>query len=338
MLNQKKILLFSLLCMFIITAGLAQEKSLTEQLKESLQKKYASLSILVRNIADFQAERSLPGTNGFYIENFRVKLSGELDDRFGYSLETKLINSPAILDAKLYYEFSPQLKLDFGLFKLPFSSEYLVSEADIDFVYRSQTVNALNVGKQVGVMVSGESNNKLFTYAAGIFNGNKGAKENDNNKFLYVGRITFRPVKANDNETLEIGFSTAQSRDKAVIIMDSTFEGDRFLIGGDINFSVSNFQLYSEVIAGRLKSISGSIKKPVGCQVTAGYYFTKKMLLLVRWDSFMENRNLPFNNLAILGFNIIPSGLFKFQLNYLIPVNDGKIKHHQFLFNTQFSF
>ncbi len=317
----------------------AQEKSLSGQLKEALQKKYASLSILVRNIADFQPERSMPGNNGFYIENFRIKLSGELDDNFGYSLETKMVNSPAILDAKLYYKFSPGFRLDFGLFKLPFSGEYLVSEGDIDFVYRSQMVNALNIGKQVGIMISGETGNKLLTYSAGMFNGNTGASGNDNDKFLYVGRIVLEPPGTSSKENvLQIGLNAAQSIDKSVKIMGRYFEGNRLLLGGDINLAADNFRFYSETLWGRLKSITGITTNPFGYQITAGYAFSKSSQLFARWDSFKEDTGYPFNNLAAVGIDIIPAEFFKFQLNYVIPANDGKFKHHQLLINSQLSF
>lgn len=84
--------IISFLSIFLCMQGIniALEKSLTAQLKDALQKKYASLSILVRNIADFQVDRTMPGNNGFYIENFRIKLSGDLDDNLGYSWKQKL--------------------------------------------------------------------------------------------------------------------------------------------------------------------------------------------------------------------------------------------------------
>ena len=335
---RKKLIFFLFLFLCLNSLNFAQDKTLTEQLRNALQKKYASLSILVRNIADFQMERSEPGNNGFIIENFRIKLSGDLDNNFGYSLETKVLNSPAILDAKLYYKFNPQLRLDFGLFKLPFSGEYLISEGDIDFVYRSQMVNALNIGKQVGIMVSGETNNALLTYAGGIFNGNKGAEENDNNRFLYVGRIVLQPMGSEGKNVLKIGLNAAQSTDKSVVIMDSAFNGNRFLVGGDISLTMNKIQFYAETIMARLKRISGSLQKPSGYQFTAGYYLAGNMQLFARWDGFKEDENLPYKNLAMVGFNIFPAELFKFQFNYIVPAGDGNVKHHRFLFNAQLSF
>ena len=316
-----------------------EDTSLVTQLRHSLQKKYASLGILVRDVADFQIVRTMPGYNGFSVENFRIKLTGDLDDNFGYHLETKLLNTPSILDAEVYYKFTPQLKLDFGLFKLPFSSEFLVSEADIDFVYRSQTVNALALGKQVGVMVSGKVNGDVLSYAGGIFNGNKGAKGNDNNQFLYVGRIVLEPFSDNSQSRfIKIGLNAAQSNDKSVSVMNFNFEGNRLLLGGDVNITLNNFRLYSEAIWGRLKWVSGEINKPFGYQVTAGYSLSNKTQLLARWDSFKEDVNASQSDMVLLGVNIVPADLFKFQLNYAVPVNDGKFKHHQLLFNTQFSF
>ncbi len=335
---QRKLIFFFPIFLLLTAGDYPQEKSLTAQLKEALQKKYASLSILVRNVADFQIERSAPGNNGFSIENFRIKLSGDLDDNFGYSLETKMLNSPAILDADLYYKFSPQFKLDFGLFKLPFSREYLVSEGDIDFVFRSRAVEALNIGKQVGVMLSGGTGNNVLTYAGGIFNGNKGGVKNDNNKFLYVGRIVIQPTGTEKTTVLKIGLNAAQSIDKSVVIMDSVFAGNRLLLGGDLNLILNNFQIYAEIISARLRPVSGSVMRPWGYEVTAGYSPAKNMQVLARWDVFNEEGGLPGDDLAILGFNIVPAELFKFQFNYEIPAGNGKFKNHRLLINGQLYF
>ena len=228
--------------------------------------------------------------------------------------------------------------LNLGLFKLPFSAENLVSESDIDFVYRSQGVEALNIGKQVGIMVSGETGDGVFSYAGGIFNGNKGAAKNDNNRFLYVGRIVIQPTGTAQKNILEIGLNAAQSIDKCVVIMDSVFAGNRLLIGADLNLILNNFRIYAEAISARLKPVSGSIMKPWGYEFTAGYFLAKNMQILARWDSFNEDGIFPRNNLVILGFNIVPAELFKFQFNYEVPADNGNIKNHRLLFNGQFSF
>ena len=329
--------LLSLLIGNLISAQ-GNDTTLIGKLKETFNGKYFCLSILNRNAADFQIERSINGYNGFSILNFRAKISGDMDSSFGYLLRTEFVNSPAILDARLYYKFVPMFKIDFGLFKPPFSAEYLVGVENILFISRSQAVNVLNSGREVGIQFSGETNNKTFSYFGGIFNGNKNFSGNDNNEFLYVMRTEFKLWNCNPRKSMAlIGLNAAQSNDKKISILNSDFTGSRFLLGGDINFSMNNLLLSSEVIWAKLKnSITGISTRPFGYQVTAGYNVSQITQLLLRWDNFKDNTPSGFNRLFIFGINLFVSKINKLQFNYLIPVNDGKFKHHQFLFNWQF--
>jgi hypothetical protein len=332
---------FLLLCLAITNFTFAQQKdsSLVNQMLETLQKKYFSFSVIVRNVADFQPERTFTGNNGFSVENFRLKISGDLDNGFGYDLEGKLLNSPVITDTKLYYKLYPELRIDFGMFKVPFSGEYLLGEQYIDFVFRSQAVVQLNPGKQVGVQLSGAPKDSVFTYAAGIFNGNKLPNENDNNDFLYVGRVTFSPgISSNKSNIITLGINSAISKDKSVSILGSNFDGDRFLIGGDILFRCNKFLFNTEAIYSNLKNIYGVKTEPFGYQITAGFMMSANTQLLGRWDSFRSDTSIPFRNLGIFGFNIWPTKVTEVQINYIVPTNDGKLKHHQLLFNLQFYF
>lgn len=341
MLFRKEYLLFIFLNLLINGSSIAQEKDSTlfNQMIGALQKKYFSLSILVRNVADFQPERSFPGNNGFNVENFRIRITGDLDSGFGYHFEAKMINSPAVTDSRLYYKISPAFKMDFGMFKLPFSGEYLRGEQNIDFVSRSQSVVQLNLGKQAGFQLSGETAGSVLSYAAGIFNGNRLYSGNDNNDFLYVGRIFLTPSVSKDkSSSLAIGLNAARSKDKSVPVMGSNFEGDRLVLGGDMILQVKNFMINAEAIYAKLKNVSGAKTNPFGYQVSTGYMLSKHSQILARWDSFREDSPVPFRKLAMLGFNAWPNEVIELQTNYIVPVNDGKFKHHEILFNAQFYF
>ena len=122
-----------------------------QNMVRAVKKDYCSLGFLVQSVADFQPERTLVGSNGFSIANVRILVSGRLQGSFGYLIQTSMIKSPALLDAKVYYEFSPAFAMDFGQFKAPFSAEYLIYAGNIDFVNRSQVVSALAPGRQIGL-------------------------------------------------------------------------------------------------------------------------------------------------------------------------------------------
>ncbi len=250
-----------------------------DELTTAFKKDYLSLGILLQVVGDFQEERSFSGENGFSISNMRISLSGELDRGFGYFLQTNFINSPAILDAKMYYQaLPPVFTIDAGLFKSPFSSEFLISAANIDFVNRSQVVTALVPGRQIGLQSRGGLVQNSLSYAVGVFNGNEfDGNNNDNSELLYAGRLVMTPMVLNSGQSLghlEVGANTAYSKDKDVDAgrgLLPHFAGKRFLVGSDFRLTYGKILLSGEAIYGRLAQSGGSIYYPWGYHATAGY-------------------------------------------------------------------
>lgn len=334
---------FTLIILFSITGvmvGQGNEKIL-EDFQNSFKQKYLKVGVLVQVVGDFQAERTI-NTNGFNLANFRFKLSGELDKGVGYVVQTSFTKSPAILDAKIYFKVDDMLKFDLGLFKAPFSAEYLISAADIDFVNRSQTVSSLAANRQIGVMASGGFKSANINYSLGIFNGNKFSQnENDNNDFMYVGRIAYNPFlsyKKTNSERLEIGINVAQSKDDNVSIpsINSSFSGERLLFGGDTRINLNDWFLSSEVIFGQFKHSDNVETEPFGYHATVGYMILENLQTVVRWDSYKIDKNLDASEQFVLGFNFWPTSISEFQLNYIVPTK-SMLKHNQILINAQVS-
>jgi hypothetical protein len=337
----------------------SEEEPLIEKLRNNFQKEYFSVGILLQTVADFQVERSFPGYNGFNISNFRLKLYGELDKKFGYFLQANFINLPGLLDAKLYYRFSKQLTLDAGMFKAPFSKEFLVSADAIDFVNRSRVVAVLAPGRQIGAQARGRLGETFpVEYNLGIFNGNGyGGNSNDNNDFLYAARLTVLPFKATENSPtrLEISASAVYSRDDLArvsellnpFVFDALFfSGKRTLYGADFRFTAGKFLLAGEYVKGdfdgnfTLLAADTSIgsAKPDGYYLTAGYMLTSNLQLLGRWDSFKADSGADNPDWAIIGLNFWPSQVSELQLNYVINTDNSEFKYHQVLVNAQIAF
>ncbi len=330
--------LFSI-SLITFTNSFAQDEGLYDELKNTFQKKYLSLGVLFQTVGDFQPERNLTGQNGFIIKNMRVKIYGELDEGIGYYLQTEFVRSPAVLDAKTYYKFSSAVIVDVGLYKAPFSYEFLTSSSQTDFIYRSQVVNALNVNRQIGVQIRGTLGGNSFKYAAGVFNGNRfSASGNDNNDLLAAARISYTTdLSSNAKDKIEIGANAAASNDKSVSIMGSSFEGKRFLFGGDFSLNLNKFMLSAEAIYGKLKHRYSFEQKPFGYHATAGYFFNSMLQFLLRWDSFRIDKGFNDTNQILVGLNIFPTKISLFQINYIIPEKEI-IKHHQLLVKAQVSF
>lgn len=317
------------------------EEPLSEQLRNTLKREYFSVGALLQVVGDYQNVRTFGGNNGFSVANFRVNIGGTIDGGFSYYLQTSFTRSPAILDARMGLKFSHAFAIDAGLFKAPFSKEFLTGAASIDFVNRSQAVAVLRPGRQIGVQLRGGDKSGVFRYAAGVFNGNGFSGSNDNNEFMYVGRLTFLPVISSERrpgDKLEIGLNAAFSEDNNVSIGGGPFRGKRTLGGADVRLNVDKLLLSGEAIFGKLDFAAGPQIKPYGYHATIGYMVTGNAQLLARWDSFRPDSVGPNSDLIVLGFNLWPTTLTELQVNYIIPRQTSAFKHHQVLVNTQVAF
>ncbi|UCE05877.1 MAG: hypothetical protein JSW07_20175 [bacterium] len=323
----------------------AQDEPLFEKLKKDFNKEYLSVGALLQVVGDFQNERSFSGHNGFNISNFRWRIYGKLDKNFGYFLQTNFINSPAFLDAFITWEINSWLQLKSGLFKAPFSKEYLISASDIDFVNRAQVVNALTVGRQIGVQFSGWLKDKLLNYRVGVFNGNgfRRINNNDNDYFLYVARFAVVPKISSEKnvvDQLEMGINGAVSIDNNVNIpgVYSNFEGERQLLGADIRLTLNKFLVAGEAIFAKFDPKYYSTREPSGFHFTIGYMVTNNAQLLFRFDKFQLDDSNDSTDLIILGYNLWPSNVAEFQANYIINTDESDFKNHQLLLNLQINF
>jgi hypothetical protein len=307
-----------------------------DEFKGIYNKPYLNVGLLIQVVGDYQYERTF-GTNGFNISNARLKLYGDFDKGIGYFLQTSFTKSPAILDAKVYYKLNDHFVFDAGLFKAPFSREFLTSAADIDFVNRSNVVSNLVPNRQIGLQVGGNISELNVNYAVGMFNGNRFANNaNDNNRFMYVARLAYTP-RINTNKA-EFAVNIAQSNDNNVNIpsVSSNFSGERFLIGSDTRVTIDKILLSGEIIYGNFTPNIGDKIEAFGYQGTFGYMILNKLQALIRWDSYKPDKDVETNNQLILGLNFWPTKISELQFNYVIPTN-LPIKNYQVLVNAQVS-
>lgn len=356
-----KILILLMIFSFWYSAAYSEKNAepIFENLKQTFQKDYLSIGVVLQTVADLQIERNFPGYSGFNISNFRFRVYGELDNNFGYFVMANLINVPAVLDAKAYYKFSKGLIVDAGLFKSTFSKEFLTPAESIDFVNRSRVVSVLVPGRQIGVQARGWLlENSPVWYGLGVFNGNGfGTNSNDNNNFLYSGRIAVHPFKNKEDSAsqLEIGVNAAYSQDEFArisallnpFVFDALFfNGKRTIYGGDFRLTLNKILVAAEYIMadfdGRFTMVAsddtvGSLK-PSGYHITAGYMIAPKIQLLGRLDSFKVDSNDEMSNWILFGLNIWPTQATELQFNYTINTDNSEFKYHQLLINAQVAF
>jgi len=312
---------------------------------DTFKQEYFSLGMLLQTVADFQFDRTQVGNNGFSMANFRLLLSGEMDAGFGYVLATNFINSPAILDAMMYYRASSAVSLGVGQFKVPFSQEFLTYAGSIDFVNRSQAVTALAPGRQIGAQVAIEKPAGNFGLTIGAFNGNGlSANSNDNDDLLFAVRLSGvleMEREGSQNGRFRYGVNVAHSNDDDLSFgngLVSSFSGKRTLAGGDIRAEFGNLLFAGEVIHTSLSPEIGVARHPWGFHATAGLLFSPKIQGLVRWDGFDGDNFDGRSDLLVFGLNVWPTSVTEIQLNYIIDTEEAAVDHHQLLVNFQLGF
>lgn len=319
-----------------LTPAAAQrdEPSLAE-LERTFKKPYLTVGLLVQALGDFQIERAAAGRNGFSLGATRVSVSGELDAGFGYLLQTEFTGGPAVLDARVSWTYHRALTITAGRFKTPFSGEFLIGAARIDFVGRAQVVSALAPGRQVGVQVQTGIADAV-SLSAGAFNGT-GALANDNNHLLYATRLAYGdPARLTGPSPagFAAGLHAAVSEDSDLVVpgVTTAFTGTRILLGGDVRLARGPLLLSGEVLYADLDTAG----HPWGLQATAGYMVAPAVQVLGRFDRF--DPEAPSVNTALLGLNVWPTAASEIQVNYAIDPDDTDPAHHRLLVNFQVAF
>lgn len=335
------LLLLPFILLFVTSGALhAQQSSDFNAFQQQLKNDYFSIGALLQTRADYMPERNM-GNNGFSIGNARLQVYGQFDGGFGYQLQTNFTRSTPLLDANAYYRFSDGFQIKTGLFKSPFSYEFLTGASSLDFIGRSSVVNQLAPNRQVGVQISGRTDDGILGYQLGAFNGNGfSPNQNADDNFLYVGRLEARFTTGEENEGNKIIFGVNASRetkDQAAATgnLRSIFEGDQTLFGSDVRIIQGDLMLSGELIYSWLdSSIAGESYSPYGYHATVGYDITSKAQLLARFDSFDGDALVSNAESVVAGANFYPTKFAKIQINYRIPTNES-IEYSQVLANFQ---
>jgi phosphate-selective porin OprO/OprP len=189
----------------------------------------------------------------FRLRRARISLIGDFTEQFDFKIEGDFEQSDAAITAlrtvnvvtgatttvtnSNRVEFSgtdifinwhrlPEMNLKVGQWKAPFGLEQITPDPQLFTIERSLPTGALTPERQIGVMIWGKpltnilANQKdLVTYYAGAFNGNgRNFNNNDNNEFMYVGRLELMPFKGKlmgQEASLKLGGDYLFSRDDA---------------------------------------------------------------------------------------------------------------------------
>ena len=160
--------------------------------------------------------------NTFLLHRARLDVKGDIDDNWKYEVYTEFAGTTKLLDAYTTYKIGDYLKFTAGQFKVPFSLESLVQDSQLEFIDRSQVVEALSarskdvignqIGRDIGIQVNGSfvkfDDHYLFDYTLGVFNGAGINVTTDNNSHKDIaGRFSVHPLS---NLTVSADFYDGQ--------------------------------------------------------------------------------------------------------------------------------
>ena len=275
----------------------------------------------------FRLRRARIGLSGEYSDSFDFKLEGEFTqtdvgltvrDASGRTLGSNATRTAfGATDLFANWRTFPELNVKVGQFKAPFGLEQLTSDTKLFTPERSLVTTALTPERQIGVQLWGKpltniapDQKDLITYYAGVFNGTgRNITVNDNNEFMYAGRLEVQALKTkmlNQEATLKLGANGVTSRDETGTTISSVLlENDdgslssfnlpsratREGYGFDAALHVGPFDLVGEYISERVRARGSDPRFDAftadGYYVQASYFVLPKRLQLVaRWESF----------------------------------------------------
>ena len=294
----------------------------------------------------------------FRLRRARINLTGDFAEQFDFKLEGDFENSDGLNANRTAFEATdifinwhqfPWAQIKMGQWKAPFGLEQTTPDTTLYTIERTLPTGAITPERQVGIQlwgkplaVIGPDYADLLTYYAGIFNGNgRNITNNDNNNFMYVGRLEstlFKDVFGKGS-FLKLGADILNSRDDKGtnisqtlnLLVNSDGSLSPFVLPGadertawsvDAWLKMGPFDLIGEFLQERVHPRTVNGVPPGfdefttdGFYVTAGYYLVpKKLQAVVQWQHL--NPGQKGND----GISSIVAGL-----NYYIRGDDLKL-------------
>jgi len=270
-----------------------------------------------------------PTGDAFRARSTRLRLGGEVNT-LQYVIQTDFSSSSVLLDAFARLPLTNRLRLTAGLFKAPFSAEVLTSRPNILFAERARVVNSVAPNRQAGVTLGGPVLPNRLSVTVGAFNGTRGLTPNDNDHFLYAGRVQGQiPV---GEEQLRVGTNAAYSVDDDVNLSGlgrPNYAGTRFLFGVDARYETDRWLAEGELETAALdpdedEAATTASSDPVGFYLAGGVDVAPDHQLLARFDQFDPDvpTQVSPDDQFTLGYNYEPSSVLRVLLNYQTPADE----------------
>src|SRR5438094_2880943 len=142
----------------------------------------------------------------FRLRRARINLTGDFAEQFDFKIEGDFEQSDGLNSSRTAFEGTDifvnwheytEAQIKVGQWKAPFGLEQLTPDTSLYIIERSLPTGAITPERQIGVQLWGKpfasvwpDEKDLLTYYAGVFNGKgRNITNNDNNNFMYAGRL-----------------------------------------------------------------------------------------------------------------------------------------------------
>ena len=312
----------------------------------------------------FRLRRARLNLTGDYAEQFDFKLEGDFGQSDGTSGNRTAFSAT---DVWVNYHEFPAAQVKIGQYKAPFGLEQLTPDTSLLTIERTLPTGAITPDRQIGAELWGKpftsiwpEQKDLLTYYAGIFNGNgRNITVNDNNNFMFVGRLELQPLKDvfGKGSFLKFGGDVLNSRDEQGVnisqssnllvnsdgslspfVLPSTDERTAWSV--DAWLRMGPFDLIGEYLQEHVEGRTVNGVPPAfsnfttdGFYVTGAYYFIpKKLQAVVQWQYLNPGQKGNDGLYSILGgLNYYIHGDdLKFMVNYVHTWSDFRQANPEF--------
>jgi phosphate-selective porin len=295
----------------------------------------------------FRLRRARINLTGDFAEQFDFKMEGDFGQSDGTSGNRTAFSAT---DIWVNWHQFPAAQIKVGQYKAPFGLEQLTPDTTLLTIERTLPTGAITPDRQIGVQLWGTplssiwpEQKDLLTYYAGIFNGNgRNITVNDNNNFMFVGRLELQPFNgkiAGQQSFLKLGGDVLNSRDEQGVNIS---QSSNLLVNDDGSLSpfvlpspdertawsvdawleVGPFDLIGEYLQEHVEGRTVNGVPPTfsnfttdGFYVTGAYFLIpKKLQAVVQWQYLNPGQKGNDGLYSILG-----------GLNYYIRGNDLKV-------------
>src|SRR5947199_1773754 len=299
----------------------------------------------------------------FRLRRARINLTGDFAEQFDFKMEGDFENSDGLnnnrtgieaTDIFINWHQYPWAQIKMGQWKAPFGLEQLTPDTTLYTIERTLPTGAITPERQIGIQLWGKpfatmwpGQADLLTYYAGIFNGNgRNTTNNDNNNFMYVGRLESTLFKDlfGKGSFLKLGADILNSRDdkgtnisqSLTLLVNDDGSLSPFVLPGadertawstDAWLRMGTVDLIGEFLQGRVQprtvnGVPAGFDKFTtdGFYVTSAYYLIpKKLQAVVQWQHLNPGQKRNDGISSIVG-----------GLNYYIRGDDLKLMVNYF--------